>query len=117
MISHVLLAVMIAAPASSSGPSGAANPSQARKVLATCLNDAIKADLDAKTAPPAFQGKLSTLCANEKAAYRSASIAADVAGGIKRLAAEQNASLDVNDVVESTFDRYKDYFETDTKPR
>jgi len=114
MISHVLLAALIAAPAA---PSSGGNPTQARKALATCLNDAVKADLDAKTAPPAFQAKLSSLCANEKAAYKAASVSADLAGGIKRAVAEQNASMDVDDVVQSTFDRYKDFFESDTKPR
>jgi hypothetical protein len=114
MISHVLLAAMIAAPAA---PSGGGNPTQARKALATCLNEAVKSDLDAKTAPSAFQTKLSTLCVNEKAAYQSASISADLAGGIKRPVAEQNASMDVDDVVQSTIDRYKDFFESNTKPR
>jgi hypothetical protein len=114
MISHVLLAVLIAAPATA--PAGG-NPTQARKALATCLNDAVKADLDAKTLPPAFQAKLSTLCGNEKAAYKAASVSADIAGGIKRAAAEQNASMDVDDVVSSTADRYKDFFESNTKPR
>jgi len=117
MISHVLLAAMIAAPAMPSSPVGGGNPTQARKALASCLNDAVKADLDAKTAPPAFQTKLSTLCANEKAAYKAASVSADLAGGIKRAVAEQNASMDVDDVVQSTIDRYKDFFESNTKPR
>lgn len=112
MISHVLLMAMLAAPA----PSGA-NPTQARKALATCLSEAIKADLSAKTEPPDFKTKLGTLCANEKAAYKAASVAADLAGGIKRAAAEQNASMDLDDVSQSTFDRYKDFFETGTKPR
>jgi hypothetical protein len=114
MISHVLLAALIAAPAA---PSGAGNPTQARKALAACLNDAVKADLDAKTEPPAFQAKLSTLCASEKAAYKAASVSADVAGGIKRATAEQNASMDLDDVAQSTLDRYKDFLESGTKPR
>jgi hypothetical protein len=113
MISHVLLAALLAAPGSGS----AANPSQARKVLAACLNEAVKTDLDAKVAPATFQTKLSGLCAAEKAAYTSASVNADVAGGIRRSAAEQNARMDLDDVVASTMDRYKDFFETNTKPR
>ncbi|MBV8688409.1 MAG: hypothetical protein JOZ90_06750 [Alphaproteobacteria bacterium] len=114
MISHVLLVILLAAPAP---VSSAANPSQARKALASCLNDAVKTDLEARTEPPAFQAKLAALCASEKSAYRAASVAADVAGGIKRAAAEQNASMDLDDVVSSTSDRYKDFFETNTKPR
>ncbi|HEY0411908.1 MAG TPA: hypothetical protein VGD66_02055 [Allosphingosinicella sp.] len=109
----MLLVTLLAAPA----PVSTANPSQARKVLASCLNDAVKADLEARTEPPAFQTKLPTLCPNEKAAYKAASVAADVAGGIRRTAAEQNATMDLDDVVASTFDRYKDFFETNTKPR
>jgi hypothetical protein len=115
MISHVLLMTLLAAPAAPA--SSAANPTQARKALASCLNEAVKTDLDAKVEPAAFQTKLPTLCPNEKAAYRAASIAADTAGGIRRATAEQNASMDLDDVAASTFDRYKDFFETNTKPR
>jgi hypothetical protein len=115
MISHVLLMAFLAAPAPAA--SSAANPTQARKALATCLNDAVKADLDAKVAPAAFQTKLPTLCANEKEAYKSASIAADTAGGIRRATAEQNATMDLDDVAASTIDRYKDFFESNSKPR
>jgi hypothetical protein len=115
MISHVLLMTLLAAPAPAA-PS-TANPTQARKALASCLNEAVKTDLDAKVEPAAFQAKLPTLCPNEKAAYRAASVAADIAGGIRRATAEQNAAMDLDDVAASTLDRYKDFSETNTKPR
>jgi hypothetical protein len=114
MISHVLLMTLLAAPPAA--PS-TANPTQARKALASCLNDAVKTDLDAKVAPAAFQAKLPTLCPSEKEAYKAASIAADIAGGIRRATAEQNAAMDLDDVAASTLDRYKDFSETNTKPR
>jgi|GEM_PF-3310724 len=114
MISNVLLAALIAAPAAPASP--AANPTQARKALASCLNSALMTDLDAKTQPAAFKTKLSSICANEKAAYTTASIAADVGVGIKREAAERNASTDLDDIVSSAADRYQLFFESGGKP-
>jgi hypothetical protein len=112
MMSHVLLAALLAAPAAP-GP----NPAMPRQALAKCLRVAMVADLKEKTAAPAFQTKLATLCQAERDAYRNTSIASDVAAGIRRSTAEQNAADDLKDMMESATDRYKEYLESNTSPQ
>lgn len=110
MISHVLLFVLLAAPP-------VANLNQARQTYSGCLSTLLKSNLKERVAPDAFETTLSSACKAEEATFRSASISTDVAIGIKRADAEQNATLEITDIVDNTKQRYKDYVETNTEPR
>ena len=110
MISQVLLFVLMAAPAS--GGTGGA-----RQAYAKCVRMMMVTDLKAKTAADAFQAKLATACQAELSTFKTISVNADVAAGIRRASAEQNANDDAADMVSSAADRYKEYLETNTLPQ
>lgn len=110
MISHVLMFVLLAAPSP-------ANLNQARQSFSGCLSSLLKTNLKERVAPDAFETTLSTACKAEEATFRTTSIGVDVALGIKRSDAEQNATLEITDIVDNTKARYKDYVETNTEPR
>jgi hypothetical protein len=109
MISQVLLFALLGAGA---GP----NPGPARQAYTKCLRMMMAAELKSKTAAAAFETKLAATCQAEATAFREASIESDIAAGIRRPAAEQNAVEDLKDIVSSTVDRYKEYLETNTSP-
>ena len=110
MISHVLMFVFLAAPSP-------ANLNQARTTYSGCLSTLLKSNLKERVAPDAFETTISSACKAEEATFRNASISIDVAVGIKRADAEQNANLEITDIVDNTKTRYKDYVETKTEPR
>ena len=112
MISHVLLSMLVAAPSSAPPP----NPNPQRQAFTRCLTGFLVADLKEKTAADAFKAKLATLCKTEEEAFRQASVRADLAVGIKSAAAQQNASSEIKDIVETQAERYKSYIETNTSP-
>jgi hypothetical protein len=102
--------VLLAAPSP-------ANLNQARQSYSGCLSTLLKSNLKERVAPDAFDTTVSSACKAEEATFRSASVSIDVAVGIRRSDAEQNASLEITDIVDNTKARYKDYVETNTEPR
>ena len=106
----VLVAALIAAPAGAQ-KSVADQASEARTVYARCLSDAVKNDLKEKIEPAAFKEKLATLCQAERDAFKAASLAADRQSGIRGTRAEENAQLDIDDVVANAVDHYQVGFE------
>ena len=109
MISHVLLAAMLASPNAALIP--------ARNAYSKCLTTLMRTDLKEKVDAAAFEAKLATACKAEEAAFRAASIAADVAVKIARATADRNASDEIGYIRENTVENYKGYLETDTSPR
>lgn len=109
MISQVLLFALLGAGA---GP----NPGPVRQAYTKCLRMMMASELKSKTDAAAFQTKLTNTCQAEAAAFKAASVESDVAAGIRRAAAEQNAADDLKDIISSTVDRYKEYLETNTSP-
>lgn len=110
MISHVLMFVLLAAPSPG-------NLNQARQTYSGCLGTLLKSNLKERVAPDAFETTVSTACKTEEATFRNASVSIDLAMGVKRTDAEQNANLEITDIVDNTKARYKDYVETNTEPR
>lgn len=110
MISPVLAALLLAAPS----PAAVA---QARLVYSKCLTAALKTDLKEKVEPAAFDAKLATLCKPEEIAFRGALVSLDVANRTARAAAEAGAADEVSYFHDTTKERYKDFFETNTIPR
>jgi len=114
MISHVLLWALAGASHASAPPP---NPNTARQAFSKCLSVMLRPDLEAKTAADAFATKANAACMAEEAAFRSVSIAADRAVGIRPADAEQNAKSEISDIRTNAVQRYKDYLETNTSPR
>jgi hypothetical protein len=117
MISHVLLWALAAGHAASVSSAPPLNPNPARQAFSKCLSSVVKTDLEAKTAPDAFATKANAACMAEEASFRSASVAADRAVGIRSADAEQNAKSEITDIRSNALQRYKDYLETNTSPR
>lgn len=114
MISPLLL-LALAAPAHSSAPPP--NPNVQRQAFTHCIAEIVATDLHANTAVDAFKAKLASICKAEEAAFRDASVRSDLAVGIKSAAAQDNAQLEIKDIVETQGERYKSYFETKTFPK
>ena len=106
----VLVAALIAAPAGAQ-KSVADQASDARTAYARCLSEAGKNDLKEKVAPDTFKEKLTTLCTAERDAFKAASLAADRQAGIRGARADENAQLDIDDVVANAVDHYQVGFE------
>jgi hypothetical protein len=113
MIPHVLLSMMMAAPASAPPP----NPQVQRQAFTHCIAELLATDLHANTAVDAFRAKLSGVCQAEAEAFRQASVRADIAVGIKPAAAQENAVSEIKDIIDTQGERYKSYFETKTFPK
>lgn len=110
MISHVLVFALLA------GPAQVTNLNQARKSYAGCLSTLLKTQLKDRVAPDAFETAIAQSCKTEETAFRSASVTTDVSMGTSRASAEESASFEINDMVDNTKQRYKDYLETNTEP-
>ncbi|HMC90964.1 MAG TPA: hypothetical protein VKI45_00755 [Allosphingosinicella sp.] len=112
MISPLLLLVL-AAPAHPGPPP---NANAQRQALTHCLSELVKADLQTKTAADAFTTKANAACVAEEASFRSASIIADRAVGIRPADAEQNAKSEIADLRAVAIERYKDNLGPSTPP-
>ena len=108
MISQVLLVALLA--------SAQGNLAPARTSYTKCLFGVMRQDLKVKTEPAAFTAKLANACKAEEAAFRSASIAVDVAAKISRATAEQNANEEISYIRENTNETYLSYMDTNTTP-
>ena len=69
-----------------------------RHQFATCLRTFMNAKLEERMAVAAFDTAVSTACAEQEAAYRTAYLAAATRAGDTRARAEQDASLEVQDL-------------------
>jgi hypothetical protein len=114
MIPHVLLSMLLAAPAPMAAPP---NANAQRQAFTHCISELLATDLHANTAVDAFRAKLAGVCKAEEEAFRQASIRADIAVGIKAAAAQDNATSEIKDILETQGERYKSYFETKTFPK
>ena len=112
MISSVLaMALAAAAP----GPSADAI-ARARKAYSACLSGFMKKSLKDGAEEAAFESGLAPACTAQEQAFRAAVIAADTASGMKRAAAEENAGMEVEDILANTKEMFKDYKSTNTSP-
>ena len=109
MISQVLLVTLLA--------SAQGNLAPARSTYTRCLGNVMRADLKVKTEPAEFTVKIAAACKAEEAAFRSASVAVDVAAKISRATAEQNANEEISYIRENTTETYLSYMDTNTSPR
>ncbi len=99
MISQVLLIALMA--------SAQGNLASARTSYSKCLGGFSRAQVREGIDEAAFQTKLSTACKAEEAAFRSASVATDVAAKIARATAERNATEEIGYIHENAVENFK----------
>jgi hypothetical protein len=99
MISQVLLIALLA--------SAQGNLASARTTYSKCLGGFARAQVKEGVDEAAFQAKLATACKAEEAAFRSASVATDVAAKIARATAEQNAKDEIGYIHENAVETFK----------
>lgn len=109
MISLALASMLLAAQ------SGQAI-SQSRQAYADCMNRAMRAHLERKASPAVFDTAVSSSCAAQAAAYRSAVLAAETAAGSTPADAAELATLEVEDLETNTRDLYRAHLEDGTRP-
>jgi hypothetical protein len=109
--SLVLLALLATAQ------TGPASVPQTRQAFSGCLSTVLRDSLKQGVGPDGFESRLRASCTAEEQAFRAASITSDVAAGISRASAEQDANFEVHDMRDNAVERYKDYVETATQPR
>lgn len=100
MISSVLAMLMMA-------PSPAVIAT-ARRDYSMCLADFMKKGIKDKMEPTAFEAGLLPACAAKETAFRTVVVAADVAVGIKRADAEENAKLEIEDLQINVKETFRD---------
>jgi hypothetical protein len=109
MISQVLLVALLA--------SAQGNLASARTSYSKCLGGFARAQIkEGVKEEAAFQAKLATACKAEEAAFRSASVATDVAAKIARATAEQNAKEEIGYIHENAVETFKGSLEV-SKPQ
>lgn len=104
MISQVLLIALMA--------SAQGNLASARTAYSKCLGSFTRAQVKEGVAADAFQANLANACKAEEAAFRAASIAADVAVKIARATAEQNARDEIGYIHENAVETFRASVET-----
>lgn len=112
MISSVL-ALTLAAAAPGPSPETIA---PARKAYLACLGAFMKKGVADKMAVDAFDAAIAPACAAQEQAFRTAVIAVDTGAGVKRAAAEENAGLEVEDMLANMKETFKDAM-TPAKPK
>ena len=110
MISSVL-AMALAAAAPGSPSDGLA---RARRDYSSCLSGFMKKGLKDKMDLDAFGAALGPACAAQEQAFRSAAISVDTAAGIKRAAAEENARMEVADMLANAKEKFEVYKSSNT---
>ena len=99
MISQVLLIALLA--------SAQGNLASARTSYSKCLGSFTRAQVKERVEEAAFTAKLATACKAEEAAFRSASIATDIAAKIARATAERNATEEIGYIHENAVETFK----------
>ena len=99
MISQVLLVALLA--------SAQGNLAAARTSYSKCLGSFTRAQVKQQVEEAAFTANLATACKTEEAAFRSASIATDVAAKIARATAERNAQEEIGYIHENAVETFK----------
>jgi hypothetical protein len=100
MISSVLAMLMMA-------PSPAVIAT-ARRDYSMCLDQFMKKGIKDKMETAAFESSLVPACAAKEAAFRTVVVAADIAVGIKRADAEENARFEIDDIQANIKETFRD---------
>ena len=89
---------------------------QARRDYSTCLRSFMRASLQQRMEPGAFETAMNTQCATQATAYRTAMVARDQRSGGSRTRAEEDAQIMLDDAKANVMEYYRDYFSSNTVP-
>ena len=109
MISSAIALMLVAAPSP-------AAVSEARKDYQACLAAELDKSLKGDTTIDGLKTSLGPACAAKEQAFRSIIIAVDTAAGIKRADADENASFEIEYMVENTLETFRSYRPAATPP-
>ena len=99
MISIALASMLAAAAASPS--------SEGREGYARCLKEFMRASLEQKMEPAAFDAAVANACRDKQLLFKSALVNADVAMGIKRAASEKAIGEQIADYISMAKEDYR----------
>jgi hypothetical protein len=88
----------------------------ARRAYNDCLRSYMRAQLEQRVEPSAFETALSGQCADRAAAFTAALVQRDARTGGSRARAEEDARMTMEDMRATTSEYYTDYHSTNTMP-
>lgn len=81
--------------------------SESREGYARCLKDFMRASLEQKMEPAAFDAAIATACRDKQALFKTALINADLALGMKRAASEKAIGEQIADYIAMAKEDYR----------
>lgn len=109
-----MLVLSLALAAMAPAPTG--NVDTTRAAFTKCLREHLKKSLEAKMGDAEYEMAVKSTCETERAAFRTAVIAANRAGGDSAADAQDNADMQIDDYHANFTDKFKDYSSTNTMP-
>ena len=106
-----MMALVAALAAAQSDP-----VNNARQAYNSCLRAYMRAQLEQRTDPAAFESALSSQCTDRGAAFTAALIQRDSRAGGGRARAEEDARMTMEDMRATTAEYYADYHASNTMP-
>jgi hypothetical protein len=88
----------------------------ARRAYNDCLRSHMRAQLEERVEPAAFEASLQGRCADRETAYTAALVARDTRAGGNRARAEEDARMTMEDMRATTVEYYSDYHSNNSKP-
>lgn len=88
----------------------------ARRAYNDCLRSYMRAQLEQRTEPSAFESALAQQCTDRGAAFTAALIQRDSRTGGSRARAEEDARMTMEDMRATTVEYYNDYHSTNSMP-
>jgi hypothetical protein len=110
----MISAMLAAALALTAMQSDAAN--SARRAYSDCLRTFMRASLQQRMEPAAFETAMGNQCTTQATAYRAALVARDQRAGGSRARAEEDAQIMIDDTKANVLEYYRDYFTSNTMP-
>ena len=89
---------------------------QARRDFSTCLRTFMRASLEQRMEPAAFETAMAGQCTTQATAYRTAIVQRDQRAGGNRARAEEDARIMIDDTKANVLEYYRDYFTSNTTP-
>ncbi len=111
MISSLLALTLLASAAQPQDPTVPLRQNYMR-----CLDGFMRASLQQRMEPPAFEAALAQQCGEPIASYRSAMMRRERTPS-NRVRAEEDIRLDLEDTKVNLLERYRMYFESNSAPR
>src|SRR5687767_7817408 len=88
----------------------------ARRAYSDCLRAYMRAQLDQRAEPAAFEAALGSQCNDRGATFTAALIQRDSRAGGGRARAEEDARMTMEDMRATTIEYYNDYYASNTVP-